>query len=94
MENIVRNVRDIEADDRHALEHVVGQALRDNQRLIIQIAEVDLSREARPAGTHEPQTLEQWTKVYEGLSDDQVEAIDESIKERANLTRNLPESHG
>jgi len=87
MENIVRDVRDIEADDRHLLEHVVGQALRDNQRLIIQIAEVDLSQGARPASTREPQTLDQWTKVYQGLSDDQVEAIDKSIKERANRTR-------
>lgn len=94
MEDIVRNVRDIEADDRHALEHVVGQALRDNQRLIIQIAEVDVSPEAGPAGTSEPQTLDQWTKVYEGLSADEVEAVDTSINERANLTRNLPESHG
>jgi hypothetical protein len=87
MENIVRNVRDIEADDRHALEHVVGQTLRENQRLIIQIAEVDVSAEAGPTGNNDQQTLDQWTSVYDGLSDEAVEAIDKSIKERANLTR-------
>ena len=90
MENIVRNVRDIEAGDRHALEHVVGQALRDNQRLIIRIAEVDLSREVPAADSHRPQTLADWTNVYEGLSEEEVEAVDKSVKERANLTRNLP----
>jgi hypothetical protein len=89
MEHIVRNVRDINGEDRHALEHVVGQALRDNQRLIIQIAEVDLAGET-PANSQQPQTLADWTKVYEGLSDEQVENIDKIIKTRANLTRNLP----
>ena len=88
MESIVRNVRDIEVGDRNALEHVVGQALRDNQRLIIQIAEVDVSREA-PA-TDSRQTLADWTKVYEGLSDAEIDAIDQTVKTRANLTRNLP----
>ena len=90
MENIVCNVRDIDAGDRNALEHVVGQALRDNQRLIIQIAEVDVSREAPAADSHSRQTLADWTNVYEGLSDVEVEAIDQTVKTRANLTRKLP----
>ncbi len=90
MESIVRNVRDIDTGDRHALEHVVGQALRDNQRLIIQITEVDVAREAPAGNSQHPQTLDDWTKVYEGLSDEQIEAIDKIIATRANLTRNLP----
>jgi hypothetical protein len=90
MERVECNVRDIEAEDRHALEHVVGQALRDNQRLIIQITEVDVGREVSGNGHQQPQTLADWTKVYEGLTDEQIEAIDEIIKKRANLTRNLP----
>jgi uncharacterized protein YbaP (TraB family) len=73
-----------------ALEHIVGQALRDNQRLIIQTAEVELAPEAPAAGARQPQTLDDWTKVYEGLSDEQIEAVDKIIKTRANLTRNLP----
>lgn len=89
MEQIVRNVRDIAADDRPALEHVVGQALRENQRLIIQITDVDVRPES-PADAGRQQTLADWTKVYEGLSDEQIEAIDKIINTRANLTRNLP----
>lgn len=90
MERIERNVRDINQVDRHVLEHVVGQALRDNQRLIIQIAEVDLAHEIPAADAQPPQTLADWTKVYGGLSDEQIEAVDKTIKTRANLTRNLP----
>jgi hypothetical protein len=37
-----------------------------------------------------PQALEDWTNIYEGLSDEQVEAIDKIAKTRANLTRSLP----
>jgi hypothetical protein len=90
MESIVINVRDIEAGDRQALEHVVGQGLCDSQRLIIQIAEVDISRDALSANSHRPQTLADWTNVYRGLSDEQIDATDKIIKTRANLTRNPP----
>jgi len=37
MESIIRNVKDIEGDDRRSLEHVVGQPLRDNQQVIIKV---------------------------------------------------------
>lgn len=90
METIVRNVRDIDAGDRHALEHVVGQTLRDNHRVIIQIDEVDASKQPRAADSHRPQTLVDWTNVYEGLSNEAIDAIDKTIKQRANLTRIPP----
>jgi hypothetical protein len=90
MESIVRNVRDIDAEDRPALEHVVGRTLQDNQRLIIQVTEVETGRESPAADTRPVQTVDDWTKVYEGLSDEEVENIDKIIKTRAKLTRNLP----
>ncbi len=57
MENIVRDVRDINAPDRQAIEHVVGQALRDNQRLVIQIVSLDLkdAETVRAAGGRDRQ---------------------------------------
>ena len=88
MERIERNVRDIDRSDRHVLEHVVGQALRDNQRLIIQIAEVDLARETPATDGQPPQTLADWTKVYEGLSDQEIEEIEAVILDRDHWTRN------
>ncbi len=90
MENIVRNVRDIDAVDRNALEHVVGRQLHDNQRLIIQLSEIDASGASEPAETGHRQKLEDWTRIYEGLGDEEIEEIDKIVKTRANLTRNLP----
>lgn len=77
-------------DDPHrrALEEVVGRQLRTNQRLLISFTDVELppSDDPRPR-----QTLEQWTKIYDGLSAAEIDEIDAIIKTRANLTRFLPE---
>jgi hypothetical protein len=39
----VRNVRDIPAHERESLEHVIGQRLRQNQQVIINVVNVDLT---------------------------------------------------
>jgi hypothetical protein len=56
MERVIRNVRDIDPEDRRALERIVGQALHDNQQLIIEVTEIDVEREAGAVGTRPPQT--------------------------------------
>jgi hypothetical protein len=89
MESIVRDVRDIEAGDRHALEHLVGRQLRDNQRLIIQLAEIENPAESASSAAEPGQVFEDWTHFYDGLSDHEVDEIDKIIKTRANLTRYL-----
>ena len=43
-----------------------------------------------PAPSRSSQSLADWARVYDGLTDDQVETIDRDIKHRANLTRSLP----
>jgi hypothetical protein len=88
MERIECNVRDIEADDRLALERVVGQTLRDNQKLIIQINEVDVGGEVSGIDHRQPQTLADWTNVYDGLSDQQIEEIEAVILDRSHWRRN------
>ena len=35
-------------------------------------------------------SLEKWTTVYEGLTAEEVEAIDRELKTRANLARDVP----
>ena len=81
------DVATLDAPHRRALEEVIGQQLTANQRLIISITEVEVP----PNDAQKPsQTLEDWTHVYDGLSDEEIEAIDEIAKTRANLTRNLP----
>ena len=87
MESIIRNVRDIESGERRVLEHVLGQQLQENQQLIISIMELEAEPVAAP---HPAQTLDDWTHVYDGLADDEIEEIDQIAKTRANLARNLP----
>jgi hypothetical protein len=76
-------------DDPHrrALEEVIGRHLQANQRLIISVAEVEVQpkHNGRP-----PQSLDDWTRVYDGLSEAEIESIDKIAKTRANLTRHLP----
>jgi hypothetical protein len=78
----------ISLDDAHrrAFEDVIGAQLRRNQRLVISVAEIDVAPTAGQAG----QTIRDWTGVYEGLSDADVEAIDLAVNARADLTRHLP----
>jgi hypothetical protein len=81
------DVATLDATHRRALEDVIGCELGGRQQLIISVIEVAAGPNdaARPA-----QTLKDWTTVYEGLSDAEIEAIDKVAKTRANLTRNLP----
>jgi hypothetical protein len=81
------DVATLDAPHRRALEEVIGRELATSQRLIISVIDV-----AVPAGSspRPVQTLEDWTAVYDGLSDDEVEAVDKVAKTRANLTRDLP----
>ncbi len=90
MEKVVRNVADIDTADRRALEHVIGKRLSETEQLIISIVNLDMTD--RPAGpARQPrQSLDDWTHVYDGLSEEDIEAIDQIAKQRANLTRDVP----
>jgi len=86
MENIIRDVRDIDTGDRHALEHVVGTRLLENQRLIIQIVNINAAEPTvmQNGGADE---LPEWCNVYAGLSDDEVADVEKIALTRADLTR-------
>ena len=87
MDSIIRNVTDIDPADRQALEHVIGQNLRENQQVVISVLDVDMSKPL-PAQTHSPEDeIPEWWKVYDGLSDDDVDRLDGAIRQRADLTR-------
>ena len=87
MDSIIRNVTDIDQADRQALEHVIGQHLREDQQVVINVLNVDVSKPL-PAQTHSAEDgIPEWWKVYDGLSDDEVDRLDEAIRQRADLTR-------
>lgn len=90
MESVIRDVSALDDAQRHTLEHVIGRQLQPNQRLTISVSEIDLSTAAEPGEKRRPQSLDDWTKVYEGLNDQQVAEIDRIAKTRADLTRQLP----
>ena len=76
------DVTALDAAHRRAFEDVIGTRLEQNQRLVISVT--------APASPRSSQSLADWTGVYDGLTEDQVEAIDRDLKTRANLTRSLP----
>ena len=87
MDSIIRNVTEIDQADRQALEHVIGQVLREDQQVVIKVVDVETST-CQPAQTPSADDgIPQWWKVYEGLSDEDVDRLDGAIRQRADLTR-------
>lgn len=77
METLVRNVRDLDQSDRFALERVVGHPLRESERLVIQV--MDVGTEKQSASGPADDELPAWCDVYEGLSDSEIDDLDEGI---------------
>jgi hypothetical protein len=89
MNEVIRNVTDLGPADRRALEHVLGVTLADDQRVIVTVVNPDVADQS-VGGESPAQTLDDWTHVYDGLSNQEVEAIDAIARTRADLTRDLP----
>lgn len=81
--NLSIDVGSLDAGHRRALEEVIGRPLSANERLLIEVEEVDVRAEG-PV-----QTIDGWTKIYEGLSEQEIESIDKIAKTRANSSRDL-----
>jgi hypothetical protein len=84
MDAITRNVRDIDQADRDALEHVIGQSLREDQQVVISVVRIASSSPSRsneasgvPAEEHVPE----WWNVCAGLSDREIDCLDQAIRE-------------
>ena len=78
------NVATLDEPHRRAMEDVIGHELVENQQLIISVIDLAVPIEG---STKAQQSLADWTGVYDGLSDVEIEAIDKVVKTRANLTR-------
>lgn len=82
------DVSSLDAEHRRALDDLIGAELQGNQRLVIRVTEADGSPVAVP--NRKAQSVSDWARVYEGLREEEVEAIDEQTRTRADLTRRLP----
>jgi hypothetical protein len=84
---IVRDVRDITGPDRDVLEQALGQKLRDNQRLVVQILTVTDAPEAQERVAAPAADLPEWCDVFRGLSDEQIAGVERTTWQRLDLTR-------
>ena len=89
MDNIVRNVKDIAAADRRAIEHLLGAPLADHQQVVIQVMpdRENLQSASGRSTANGAAALPEWTHVYEGFSDADIAEIEKSVLSRADLTR-------
>ena len=87
MESITRNMSDISLRDKLALEQVIGHSLSPNQQVIIQICDPNSQPHRLPDETKVSRSLPEWCNVYAGLSDEQIDSIEQTVLQRANLTR-------
>lgn len=90
MQTVIRNVSDINDQDRQALEHVLGQQLSENQQLVIQVVKLQVApiAPAESGGRRNSDViLPEWCNVYAGLSDDEIAELEKAILTRADLTR-------
>ncbi|MEX2288368.1 MAG: hypothetical protein WD648_14830 [Planctomycetaceae bacterium] len=89
MQKITRNVRDLEKEERRVFEAALGEKLRENQQVIMEVVTVEAPEQRIEAGAaRQADTgLPDWCNVYEGLSDDEVAEIEKTILDRSGWNR-------
>ena len=91
MKTVIRNVDDMDASDRQALERLLGQSLHETQQLVIGIVNRQAPfSDGPPAATRQAvgtPALPEWCNVYEGLSDAQIAELEQTILQRADMSR-------
>jgi hypothetical protein len=81
------DVKSLDASHRAALEDLIGFPLEAGHRLTITVSNIETVGGAPQSPS---QSIEDLTKIYDGLSVDEIDAIDKIINTRANLTRDVP----
>jgi len=82
-------VTDLSAEQRHAFEGVLGQPLRDDQRVVIQVAyptqedvQADQAEEIGPAA-NQSRILPDWVTIFADLSDEEIAELESAILDRS-----------
>ena len=87
MDAVIRKVRDIEENDRHVLENVLGRTLDENQQIVIHVVTLEGNPAPMARDVPDSDELPDWCNVYEGLTAEEVADLESVILERADLTR-------
>ncbi len=77
---MIRTVRELQHSDRSTIERLLGHNLHDDQQLVIQIVTPESASSSTAA-------LPEWTRVYEGLSDNEIDDLESAVLRRADLSR-------
>jgi len=90
MESTVRKVKDIETAERRVYENVLGEKLREDQQVVLQVRAIDQPTE-QPGGDVKPsRQLPDWCNVYDGLSDEQIAEVESVALCRSDMSRSSP----
>ena len=81
MESAIRNVAELSADERHVYENVLGQPLRDDQRIIVQLLD---GGQIAPISINGPGELPDWCAIWADLSDEEIADLESAILERSD----------
>ena len=65
----------------------MGKRLRENQQVIINVMNIDVPAAPATQDTGAQSTLPEWCNVYAGLSDEEIDRLDQATKLRLDLTR-------
>ncbi len=96
MAPIICDITSLDDAHRRALEDVVGRELKPDERLVIEVTQANAARvtetpvnaaQSKESAPKYNARLEPWTKFYEGLSEEEIDAIDRAINSRADLSR-------
>jgi hypothetical protein len=78
---LTTDVASLDPAHRSALEDVIGLQLRSNQQLVVRVVESEAAKskdDGRP-----PQTINDLPNIFEGQSDEEIEATERDVKTRA-----------
>ncbi len=81
MVTISREVRKMQTQEHSAAKLLVGHRLNEHERVIVHLLDLRASEDVQPVPV-----LPDWCKVYEGLTEAEIEDIEQSIT-RCNLPR-------
>mgnify|MGYP003333198451 CR=1 FL=1 len=91
MDTFTRNVEELNSHDRQSLENVIGRPLHEDQQLVIRIIDRNQTEMNNLPETRDPDlsttSLPGWCNVYAGLSDQEIDAIEQTILKRSQLCR-------
>jgi hypothetical protein len=87
MHKVTRYVQELGGDERRVYEAVLGETLRDDQQVVIQVVSKAESTPAAGGDHNTTDTLPDWCGVYDGLSGEDIAEVEKVALQRSDLSR-------